>query len=660
MMVRCGLALAAALLSACDARQYSESEYKRLGQVLASAGAAAASAQGRSVDVTSSGEASPAAAEGGAIARWTGEVVSALGSVAEARLESLLEDTYTEECRERVTSAFLDTYTRALTEDWLPFEHIGFTSDCDKKREHKKQAPLAEESIRLCYLMIVHESPEQIVRLIEALEEGDRHSFVIHVDAKAGSEATYQTLLSYAATRPQVHVLEAGRMSVSWGGFNVVQATLNAMAYILDHLGGSYDWIATMSGYTYPLASNREIRKELSRYPRDANFLEVRPTPNDPQPRAWHQFVECDDRMRRIWRLQPAKRVSMYMGSQWMIVTEQFASYAVGKNEWARGVNPHNRRPTFAREYHKYAQHVMVADENFFTTLIKNAPMCDTHVNNNFLHVQFDQWENEKDVQGQNDKKCLQPNPKHCGRSPTTLTLDYLPVLELGRSLFARKFDVKKDVAALDAIDVKRRAADAPGYVRPQEQFFAGVRIARKEKNGVQTCLTIGHNVDKGTKAVHLRTCDANNPHQRFNVGPCSSDGHVELRDSGGPALVTPGAFAPAPFCPISASTTGADSNAKGPMMCLDLKGEQIQPGTPIIAYHCNGRWNQLFGLGTGAKNKPDVGSLFINIPYAGHPVSELCLDAEPPKNSAASAGVPVSAEECDGSFDQTFSVEPL
>ena len=36
------------------------------------------------------------------------------------------------------------------------------------------------------------------------------------------------------------------------------------------------------------------------------------------------------------------------------------------------------------------------------------------------------------------------------------------------------------------------------------------------------------------------------------------------------------------------------------------------------------------------------------------------CLDAEPPKNSAASAGVPVSAEECDGSFDQTFSVEPL
>ena len=192
---------------------------------------------------------------------------------------------------------------------------------------------------------------------------------------------------------------------------------------------------------------------------------------------------------------------------------------------------------------------------------------------------------------------------------------------------------------------------DESAHVRKTRntETFAGVRIARKETNGVQTCLTIGHTVGH---TVHLRTCDANNRHQRFNVGPCSSD-------SDG-LLVIPDAFAPAPFCPISAWTKGTDNNAKGPMMCFDLKGAQTQPGTPIIAWDCNGGWNQLFGLGTGAKNKPDVGSLFINIPYAGHPVSELCLDAEPPKNSAASAGVPVSAEECDGSFDQTFSVEPL
>ena len=32
-------------------------------------------------------------------------------------------------------------------------------------------------------------------------------------------------------------------------------------------------------------------------------------------------------------------------------------------------------------------------------------------------------------------------NRNHCGRSPTTITVDYLPVLELSGDLFARKFD---------------------------------------------------------------------------------------------------------------------------------------------------------------------------------------------------------------------------
>ena len=70
--------------------------------------------------------------------------------------------------------------------------------------------------------------------------------------------------------------------------------------------------------------------------------------------------------------------------------------------------------------------------------------MCHKHYNQNFLHVQFDQWEADK-AEGPAQNKCLQPDPRHCGRSPTTLTLDYMPVLELGGALFARKFDATHD-----------------------------------------------------------------------------------------------------------------------------------------------------------------------------------------------------------------------
>jgi hypothetical protein len=34
------------------------------------------------------------------------------------------------------------------------------------------------------------------------------------------------------------------------------------------------------------------------------------------------------------------------------------------------------------------------------------------------------------------------PDPDHCGRSPTIMTLDYVDILELSEDLFARKVGV--------------------------------------------------------------------------------------------------------------------------------------------------------------------------------------------------------------------------
>ena len=298
------------------------------------------------------------------------KVETALNEATRKRLDDLLKDTTTEKCREEVTSTFIDSYKRQISEDWLPFERTGYVSDCPSQRDNAPRAPrLRAEDIRLAYLLVVHETPQQITRLIEALEEGTRHNFIIHVDDKPQSQATYNYLLKYASTRAHVHVLETGRQSVSWGGFNVVQATLNGLAYALDVLEGQFDWIITASGYTYPLASNRRIREELARHPSDTEFLEIRPQPNDPMPRAWHQFVECDGKMRRITRLLPPRKIKMYMGSQWMVVTRDFAAYATGRE------SPRQRR-SFASQYAPYGKYTMVADENFFTTARTQRPVA--------------------------------------------------------------------------------------------------------------------------------------------------------------------------------------------------------------------------------------------------------------------------------------------
>lgn len=46
------------------------------------------------------------------------------------------------------------------------------------------------------------------------------------------------------------------------------------------------------------------------------------------------------------------------------------------------------------------------------------------------FNEQFDRYEHTLDREDRRADKCLMPNPDHCGRSPATMTLDYLSVLE--------------------------------------------------------------------------------------------------------------------------------------------------------------------------------------------------------------------------------------
>lgn len=568
--------------------------------------------------------------------KYYDDAVGALSRVASTRLGDLLRDTESDECRELVTSRFVEVYSRLLREDWLPFETTTFKSECPPSSKEERSNSISAASIRLCYVVMAHEEPNQVKRLVEALRE-PKHSFVVHVDAK--SEATFRNLKEWSSRVENVVVIE-DRLNVTWGGYNVVRGTLNAIRTALSAF--EFDWIVSVSGYTYPLVSNEKIRETLAEFPANSEFFEIRPQPNQPSPRAWHQFVECDNKMRRIYRLTTPNNIKMYMGSQWFMMTPQFAEYVTRRSR--RG-DEDGRLPSlpsdskrragasFAENYELYGQYTMVADENYFVTVLKNSPFCGNHVNDNFLHVQFDRWENEKDDEDAVSlrNKCLQPNPRHCGRSPTTLTLDYLPVLELGGALFARKFDSRKDASILDAIDEKRARPSSES----DDDFphFSNVRIAWRPHHYqnapvTELCVSVSQKDRKAT----LVPCGGQSRETIFNLGPCSRDGNITLSRST-PAAVSRGEYAPAPFCPIYVADKKEDERRH---LCLDLEKERIVPGTSIIGYPCSGRWNQLFGFGTSPSGhhddrKPTTGHVFISIPYAFHQPKELCLEADLP-----------------------------
>ncbi|CAN0345910.1 unnamed protein product, partial [Laminaria digitata] len=149
----------------------------------------------------------------------------------------------------------------------VPFEGQKFTSQCvdaNKRPEIPESGLLDPEEVRLAYVLLAHDEPAQVVRLVNALDDTpdkDRTWFIIHIDAK--SEDLQQELLEEFKDRPNIIMMDEGRVDVAWGGFNVVQATLNAVALAMERKI-PFHWLWILSGTTYPIASNDSIRAKLA------------------------------------------------------------------------------------------------------------------------------------------------------------------------------------------------------------------------------------------------------------------------------------------------------------------------------------------------------------------------------------------------------------
>jgi hypothetical protein len=186
------------------------------------------------------------------------------------------------------------------------------------------------------------------------------------------------------------------------------------------------------------------------------------------------------------------------------------------------------------------------------------------HHNWNFLHLTFDQWENEVDLSKRDQRKCMMPDPNHCGRSPTTLGIDYIDVLELSGDLYARKFVDSYDSRVKDAVDASRAKEETK--LKTNISLNSTVQLADEEDSAETNMQLEGH----GTLIVATETMHTSDPlclglgpkyssvrlvpcfhdevpptlapnwqtgavireevqdHTRWKIGPCSSNGNLE------------------------------------------------------------------------------------------------------------------------------------
>lgn len=435
---------------------------------------------------------------------------------------------------------------------------------------------LDASNLSIMYVILVHDHPEFVERIVQALHE-PQHTFAIHIDKKADHSISKQ-LFHFSKRHPHLNINfvdDNDRQIVVWGAYSIVNATLSAMRTGWAS-GRHFDYLVLLSGTSYPIKSNKFIRETLARTP-NAVYMEIVDSPSRPSPEMWHHFVECDGALHRIGRLSLPRGINMHIGSQWFAIPKHLV-------EWYL----FNELP---QAYAEYAQHVIVADENYFQTLFKNSPYCEDHVSKNFLFVLFDKWENERvgTPEERDPRKCLNPHPDFCGRSPTTLTMAYRGLVQVSRDLFARKFNPTNS-SSLDLVTTIDQWREIGQEEAMQQVGDVNTAIMLHQnypndaKGVAHKCLQLGA---KAGDAATVVGCDPTSERQWFNLGPCTTGANITISDG---QCALPHPDEQESFCQLQSSHRN---------LCLDISGESPTFGNNLIAWECTGHWNQLFRLGS-------------------------------------------------------------
>ena len=276
--------------------------------------------------------------------------------------------------------------------------------------------------MRIAHLILTHGNPEHLERLIKRLQH-PKADFFIHVDLK-----TDITPFLYLENLGQVNFVRP-RVQVHWGGYSIVEATLNGFESILQ-TNKRFDYINLLSGQDYPLKDVYEIHKFFRDNPGKVftEFLSVEDE--------WHEAIP---RIKRYFLTD-----TPFFGSTFL---EQVINVfipprkmpkkmkAFGRSQWFTMSSLHaNTIVDYLLDYPeivKFFRNTWGSDEFFFQTLIYNSDYRSDMVNDNLRYID---WSEGK------------PSPK-------TLTIDDAEKLINSGKLFGRKFNSKVDSKILDYLD---------------------------------------------------------------------------------------------------------------------------------------------------------------------------------------------------------------
>lgn len=293
--------------------------------------------------------------------------------------------------------------------------------------------------MKIAYLILAHNNPLHLTRLIASLQAEHTHIF-LHIDKKSNG-------FIHLPDKNNITLIK-NTVPVNWGGFSIVQATLNLLQEATA--SGEYDYFILLSGADYPVRSNVSILQFFQHH-QGEEFISLWKMPELDKPfvRVEYLYFEgaydfavsplskrvinkalrtiskalYDAHVKRKYPERYA-HFTLYAGSQWWALSKSCVDYIlqfVADNA----------------QYVDFYKYTYIPDEMFFHTIIGNSPF-QKHVVN---AVMYDDW-----ITG----------------APAAITFQHLPILTqktlpaanggIKTLLFARKFsdDSQEIITAID------------------------------------------------------------------------------------------------------------------------------------------------------------------------------------------------------------------
>jgi hypothetical protein len=280
--------------------------------------------------------------------------------------------------------------------------------------------------MEIAYIVLAHKLPNQLVRLVDRLD-APWVTFLVHIDKKT-DDGLFRQVAEAFNGRGNIYLLK--RFKCYWGGFGVVEASLEGLRQIFLHRLQP-DYIILLTGQDYPLRSNEYIRSYFERFCGTSfidcdilpNFKEFPITGGTHLYEDWHYVARKYFHVRPVWgkRMLPLG-MRPYKGSAYWNLTYECARYILTFVE---------RNPQVVR----FFKHVLTPDELFFQTVLMNANQTHPIISD---HLRYHDWVRSSDL-----------------NHPKTLNVeDYEQVLA-SSALFARKFDETEDRTILEMLHTR-------------------------------------------------------------------------------------------------------------------------------------------------------------------------------------------------------------